>query len=325
MVRRGPIRRTDRVADVLARDEALVEVFAAASPAFERLRDPKKRRIVARLTTVEQAARIARVDPDRLVARLNRAHEAAADAGCGTRAASIPELTREEDIVPDTDRTAAPAAMPAALERIPESAVVDLDVREALRSGEEPFRTIMAAKREVPAGGALRLRAIFEPAPLYAVMAKQGFAHWTERLADDDWRVWFYPEPKADTEARPASDAGPDGTAGREASVRGGDAESGADRGHEEADGAAGSAAGPDDEDGDDDVVVLDVRSMEPPEPMVATLAALEDLPADKTLVQINVRVPRFLLPRLEERGWSWEVREQEGGPVRVFIRRADG
>jgi hypothetical protein len=56
---------------------------------------------------------------------------------------------------------------------------------------------------------------------------------------------------------------------------------------------------------------------------MVRTLAALETLPADATLVQINVRVPEFLLPQLEQRGFTYEVRQQERDLVRLFIRRA--
>src|SRR5690606_4371077 len=86
-------------------------------------------------------------------------------------------------------------------------------------------------------------------------------------------------------------------------------------------------AAAPGEPDGamqsEGDVVVLDVRYLEPPEPMVRTLEALEQLPAGATLVHINVRVPRFLLPRLEERGFTYEVREQGPELVRVFIRRS--
>ena len=72
-----------------------------------------------------------------------------------------------------------------------------------------------------------------------------------------------------------------------------------------------------------EDVVILDVRGMEPPEPMAHTLAALETLPAGKTLLQINERVPQFLLPRLSELGFEYTIREQEEGVVRVFIRRS--
>jgi hypothetical protein len=82
---------------------------------------------------------------------------------------------------------------PAHLAELPASRIVDVDVREELRGGREPFARIMAARKALPADGVMRVRAIFEPVPLYAVMERQGLAHWTERLADDDWRVWFHP------------------------------------------------------------------------------------------------------------------------------------
>jgi uncharacterized protein (DUF2249 family) len=181
-----------------------------------------------------------------------------------------------------------PDGMPAALHAIPQSGIVELDVREDLRNGQEPFSRIMAARRELPEGGALAVRAIFEPAPLYAVMAKQGLAHWTQRLAADDWRVWFYPATEAPAPAAEKAAAA-----------------------------AAEKAA-----DADGEVQVLDVRDLEPPEPMLRTLAALETLPAGATLVQINARVPQFLLPQLNARGFSYEIREQEPGLIRLFIRR---
>src|SRR5690606_6646926 len=86
------------------------------------------------------------------------------------------------------DATASP---PAHLAGLAPERLFDLDVREDLRNGREPFSRIMAAKAALPEGGVLRLRATFEPVPLYAVLGKQGFDHWTEQLAEDDWRVWF--------------------------------------------------------------------------------------------------------------------------------------
>jgi hypothetical protein len=68
--------------------------------------------------------------------------------------------------------------------------------------------------------------------------------------------------------------------------------------------------------------VWLDVRGLEPPEPLVRTLAALESLPADHQLVQINVRVPQLLLPLLAERGFACEVDETHVDQVRVRIWR---
>lgn len=191
---------------------------------------------------------------------------------------AIPKIAR-------TDAAFVQTAQPAALARLGEDRLVELDVREELRAGREPFSLIMAAVRDVRADEALVLRATFEPAPLYAVLGRQDFSHWTERLADDDWRVTFY---RASAEAD-ENDAVEDGVV----------------------------------EDGivDDDVVVLDVRDLEPPEPMVRTLEALETLPQSKTLLQINVRVPMFLLPILEERGFTYQINEQQAGVVRIFIK----
>ncbi|HQR17628.1 MAG TPA: DUF2249 domain-containing protein [Gemmatimonadales bacterium] len=186
-----------------------------------------------------------------------------------------------------TARTTAPTApRPEALEVIAPDQLVELDVREDLRNGREPFSLIMAARQRVPEGGALAVRAIFEPVPLYAVMGKQGFTHYTEQLGEEDWRVWFYPPAQA--AAVPT---------------------------------AAALAATPPDDAMEPGLIVLDVREMEPPEPMVLTLEALETLPPGGTLLQVNVRVPQFLLPLLEERGFSYEVRQQAPDLVRVFIR----
>lgn len=71
------------------------------------------------------------------------------------------------------------------------------------------------------------------------------------------------------------------------------------------------------------DVQVLDVRDMDPPEPLAHTLAAIQSLPENGTLVQVNVRVPQFLLPRLTEQGFVYEIREIAPDRVHVFIRRA--
>jgi uncharacterized protein (DUF2249 family) len=70
--------------------------------------------------------------------------------------------------------------------------IVEVDVRADIGRGEEPFARIMAALGALGPAEALCLRAPFEPVPLYAVLGRRGLAHWTERVATDDWRVCFY-------------------------------------------------------------------------------------------------------------------------------------
>lgn len=256
------IRAADRLSAVLAEDERLLDVLAAAAPPFEKLRDPSLRKNMAPRVTVEQAAQIAGLEASALVERLNRALEDRPPA---------PE--------PAAKAAFTPTPVPASLLATPAELVVDLDVREDLRSGREPFARIMSAARTLSPESVLRVRAIFEPAPLYGVFAKKGFAHFTEALAPDDWRVWFF-------------------------------------RG--EAERPAAGASAPSEE---EDVIVLDVRDLEPPEPMIRTFEVLATMPRGKTLVQLNVRVPQFLLPRLDEQGFVYEIREQSADLVRLFIR----
>ena len=146
------IRKSDLVSKVLERDESLVEVFASLSPAFEKLRNPGMRKVMARLVTVEQAARMAHVDADELVRRLNGGAPAGDDDGDGAQASATPRHA-------DDDRT---ATAPAALRAITWDRIVSVDVREDLRAGREPFSRIMAARRTVPAprGVSLHHRAL---------------------------------------------------------------------------------------------------------------------------------------------------------------------
>jgi len=95
-------------------------------------------------------------------------------------------------------RVAAAAAAAAAGEPAPRPAWAKpdeahlVDVREELRAGTEPFPKIIAAATQTPEGGVFVLRAIFDPRPLYQLLAGKGFEAWTERLAEDDWKVYFH-------------------------------------------------------------------------------------------------------------------------------------
>lgn len=255
---------SDRLSAVLARDERLLDVLAAAAPSFETLRNASFRKNMAPRVSVEQAAQIAGLDATTLVERLNRA---------------LDDLPPAPEPTPRAKPALPPTPVPAALTATPPELLVDLDVREDLRSGIEPFARIMSAARALSPESVLRVRAIFEPAPLYGVFAKKGFAHFTEELAPDDWRVWFF---RGEGAGPPRAESAPSE---------------------------------------EEDVLVLDVRDLEPPEPMIRTFEVLATMPREKTLVQLNVRVPQFLLPKLDEQGFVYEIREQSADLVRLFIR----
>lgn len=69
----------------------------------------------------------------------------------------------------------------------------------------------------------------------------------------------------------------------------------------------------------------IDVRGLEPPQPMVRVLESLDALPAGGELVVLHERRPMFLYPQLDERGFVHETDEPAPGVVRIRIRYADG
>jgi len=176
---------------------------------------------------------------------------------------------------PSADAPSLSGAKPAALAAIPSARHVALDVRDTIRRGDEPFSSIMAAVAGLAPDQALVIRVPFEPLPLYRVLGARGFAHWTERHADNDWSVWCY-------RGAPTTAAAP----------------------------VAGAESG-----------ALDVRGLEPPQPMVAVLERLQMLRPGETLTVIHDRRPMFLYPQLDERGFVHETDEPEPGLVRIVIR----
>ncbi|GAA4135434.1 DUF2249 domain-containing protein [Aminobacter aganoensis] len=163
---------------------------------------------------------------------------------------------------------------------------VDLDVRPALRAGEEPFEQITAAVATLPAGQGLRLFATFKPVPLLHVLGSKGFSHELKELEDGEWEVLFTPEAtteaatEADVVATPAEGVWPDSA------------------------------------------LTLDNRDLDPPEPMVRILAALEKMHEGEVLSALLCREPVFLMPELAKRGHQWQgAFEGDGATYRILVR----
>ena len=276
-----PIKASDKLQSLFARDDRLIDVVAGHSPQLAKLRNSPMRRIMARVTTVAQAARLCNMPAESLVRELNL-------------------VLGIETVPADILDASGTAAIPEDLSSLPSFAsAVELDVRDDLSKGGEPFSRIMAAVAALGENEVLHLRAPFEPVPLLAVMQKRGFGHKTEQHAADDWSVWFFRQNTASqhpavTQARATHV--PNGSVNRN-----------------EGDTAIDAIR---------TEVRLDVRDLEPPEPLVRTLEALESLPIGSVLVQVNMRIPQFLLPILRERGFHFTIDESQPNEVQVRIWR---
>ena len=62
------------------------------------------------------------------------------------------------------------------------------------------------------------------------------------------------------------------------------------------------------------DAVHIDLRGLEPPEPMVAILQTIDGGDIDTALIAHLDREPIFLYPELDDRGWSHELIQSSCG-----------
>lgn len=73
----------------------------------------------------------------------------------------------------------------------------------------------------------------------------------------------------------------------------------------------------------DNKVRVVDARHMEPPEPFVATMEALDTLAADEKVLVLLYREPQPLYNVLRRNGHAFEVSYADDGTVQILISPA--
>ena len=73
----------------------------------------------------------------------------------------------------------------------------------------------------------------------------------------------------------------------------------------------------------DTEVIDVDARGLEPPQPMVRILEALATLPSGRTLRARTDRRPVHLNPLIEERGFRADTQPESDGSFVTHIRHA--
>jgi uncharacterized protein (DUF2249 family) len=186
---------------------------------------------------------------------------------------------------PETTTT----AKPVYLAQLPAQRILTLDVCEDIATGNDPFLKIMKAVDEIGENNALLIINTFEPTPLIAILKKKGYSFWTDAKAPNLVHTYFWKDAATDT--------------GEEQTIK---PETGSFE--DVLSGFAGK------------VKRIDVRAMEMPQPMVTILGELEVLPQDEALYVVHKRVPQFLLPQLQERGFNITIKEVGPNQVDLLI-----
>ena len=69
-------------------------------------------------------------------------------------------------------------------------------------------------------------------------------------------------------------------------------------------------------------IKIVDCRELEPPEPMVKVLEAVNNMAADEAVLMIHRKMPRLLFSKLDELGFSHDVTEESEGIIKLLVWR---
>jgi hypothetical protein len=150
-----PITPETKVGSMLEAYPDLEAVLVAMAPAFAKLKNPMLRRTVARIATLEQAARIGGIPVRDLVRRLREAAGLPAGEIPGAdpearEAAGIPESIRQKEVR------------------------FRIDGDEMLERGIHPIGKVRECVARLDPGGTVLLVTSFRPDPLIETMRKSG-------------------------------------------------------------------------------------------------------------------------------------------------------
>lgn len=148
-----------KVGDLLDAYPGMEEVLIAIAPAFAKLRNPLLRKTVAKVATLELAAKIGGVEVRELVNRLR--------AAAGQQGMDIAESSPSQPNEPQ------PAWYDAS--RI----VLRIDAAAMLAQGVHPLGLVQEAARKLEPGAIIRIESGFRPEPLIDVMKTKGLFVWS--------------------------------------------------------------------------------------------------------------------------------------------------
>lgn len=148
-----------KVSDLLDAYPHLEDTLLELSPAFSKLRNPILRRTVAKVTTLQQAAKVAGVSPIILLETLRQA-------------AGLPIDNSNESIDIDNEQKDKPEWFETS------NITIRFDARPIIESGENPMQEIIRLSKELQNNQIMELTAPFKPVPIMDLLKSKGFEVW---------------------------------------------------------------------------------------------------------------------------------------------------
>lgn len=262
-----------KISEIIKENKEAINAIASINPHFLKLKNPILRKILASRVTLADAAKIGGVQVEQIYKVLEKIGFVV-DSG-KPRDEVEPDKNIYEHLFKEVDM----------------KNILELDVREMISAGKDPFNMIMNALKELPNHRTLKLVNTFEPIPLINILKKKEYAYYTIKEAENLFITYFRnisnKSNLAEIENNVTSNA----------------------------------------ESFDlflhkfhNDLDEMDVRELEMPAPMLAILKKLETLDPKKALLVNHKKVPQFLFPELLEKGFEWELKTIDENNVNLLI-----
>lgn len=280
------ISATTKISALIKANPDSIEAIVAINKHFEKLRNPILRKILASRVTIADAAKIGKCSVNDFFEKL------------------IPlGFIVSPDPAEIPNNAILPKVRPVFMQKISAVNTITLDVRAGLASGNDPFQKIMETVASMPPDNFLLIINTFEPSPLINVLKRKGFDYYTEEVQKDLFHTYFG-----------INSAFPDLHKTVDNEVQFHKLESNVTQQNNDFDNRLDTFIGK--------MKTIDVRQLEMPLPMVTILQELENLNCGEALFVHHKKIPQFLLPELQERGFKWLIREDGEGDVKLLIFR---
>jgi len=164
-----------KIGALLKQHPQALEAIVGINPAFEKLRNPILRRLMANRTSIAMAAKI---------------------GGCRIadfyqKLQPLGFKIREEETEAEQKKQ-----LPLFMQRLQKSQVVALDVRNQIASGNDPLQLILQHIQTLQPSQVLKIINTFEPVPLMKLLAKKGFESYADEVAPQLIETYFYQKEK---------------------------------------------------------------------------------------------------------------------------------
>ncbi|OQX76456.1 MAG: hypothetical protein B6D61_08770 [Bacteroidetes bacterium 4484_249] len=248
-----------------------IDVIASINKHFKKLKNPVLRKLLAPRVTISDAAKIGGTTVDVF---LNKLQEIGFEI----------DMTKSEKVKSSVEKNDGDSKI------FTKESIVELDVRPNIEAGNDPFKIILTAIKELPDNSVLKIINVFEPLPLINHLRDKGYESITERPEEGVVHTYFRKAAQVSKEDLPEIKLTDFSEFEMKTSEFG------------------------------ENIKTIDVRHLEMPEPMVTILQEVEKLPEGHALYVHHKRIPQFLLPELKKRDYIILYNEIDENNMNLLI-----